>query len=643
MQRDSGSSTRLRFGVFEADLRLGELTKLGKRVKLQEQPFQVLAMLLQNAGELVTRDELRSKLWPQTIVDFDHGVNKSVSKIRDALGDSADNPRFIETIPGRGYRFLADVVAIEERPAGERPIEHRPAGEPASAVERATLTSEHASAPPPRPFVGSWRAAALVLFIAVVVGVGWVIRLETRPAAALRSLAVLPFRNLSSDVSQEYFADGMTDELITDLGQVSALRVISRTSAMTYKDTHKPLAEIARELNVEAVVEGSVMRQGDEVRITAQLIRVPADEHIWAHSYEGSIAKTLVLQRDVARAIVDQIGATLTQTERRALGSPRPVNPVAYEAYLKGRYFWNKRTKDGLAKSIEQFSQAVQTDPGYAQAYSGLADAYALSGDWEYGILSPQDALARSREAAVKALSLDDSLAEAHTSLALSFDLYGWEWDAAEREYNRALQLNPGYATAHQWYAWHLLVTGRDREALLELRMAESLDPLSLIISADLADALCIAGLCNESVRQSMKTLEIDPNFALGHYQLGQAYERRLAHQAAIDEFNKAIALAGHNDVFDSNLAFSLAMSGRKKEATAILTGMQTASESRPSAQANIALIYVGLGDPDHAMEWLDKAYASRFNPSILLRPAFDSLRSDTRFQDLRRRIGLPQ
>jgi tetratricopeptide (TPR) repeat protein len=434
----------------------------------------------------------------------------------------------------------------------------------------------------------------------------------------------------------------MTDELITHLGQISALRVISRTSAMSYKSSPKSLADIARELNVQVVVEGSVLRVADHVRITAQLIRVPADEHIWAHSYEGDIRDTLSLQRDVAEAIVRQIGATLTQPELSALGSSRPVVPEAYEAYLKGRYFWNKRTQFGLNKSIEQFTRAIEMDPTYAPAYSGLADAYALSGDWEYGILSPQDASAKSHAAALKAVALDDTSAQAHTSLALSLDLYGWEWDAAEKEYKRALELNPGYATAHQWYAWHLLVTGRTTEGLFELRTAYSLDPLSLIISADLADALCIAHLCEESLQQSMRTLDFDPNFALGHYQLGQAYEQKHQHPQAIAEFEKAIELGGHADAFDSNLAYVFALSGRRQEALKILANMQARNAQNPSAQANIALIYVGLGEPDQAMAWLDKAYESRFNPSILLRPTFDSLRSDARFQNLRRRIGLP-
>jgi TolB-like protein/DNA-binding winged helix-turn-helix (wHTH) protein/tetratricopeptide (TPR) repeat protein len=632
MQSFSGPPARLRFGVFEADLRLGELTRSGKRVRLQEQPFRVLVMLLERPGELVTRTELHNQLWPQTIVDFDHGLNKAVSKIRDALGDSADRPRFIETIPGRGYRFLAEVTAIGA------PAEPVPVPGPAMAVPAAPV----AVTPPVAPVVSRrsrWVWAGVALALVVAIAIVW---MRSPFPSKPHSLVVLPFQNLSNDAAQEFFADGMTDELITHLGQVGALRVISRTSAMSYKATMKSLADISRELNVEAVVEGSVLRVGDRVRITAQLIRVPADEHIWAHSYEGDIRDTLSLQRDVASAIVQQIGATLTQPELRALGTSRAVVPEAYEAYLKGRFFWNKRTRDGLNKSIEQFDRAVEMDPTYSPAYSGLADAYALSGDWLYGILSPQDASAQSHAAALKAVSLDDSSAQAHTSLALSLDLYGWEWDAAEKEYERALQLNPGYATAHQWYAWHLLVTGRTNEGLFELRTAYSRDPLSLIISADLADALCIARLLDESIKQSQRTLEFDPGFALGHYQLGQAYEQKHLHSQAIAEFEKAIALGGHVDAFDANLAYSLAVSGRREEANSILGTLLSRNEQNPSGQANIALIYVGLGDADQALAWLNQAYDARFNPSILLRPTFDSLRADPRFQELWRRIGLP-
>jgi len=452
---------------------------------------------------------------------------------------------------------------------------------------------------------------------------------------------VLPLENFSGDASQDYFADGMTDELIIHLAQISSLRVISRTSAMSYKNVRKPLPEIARELGVEAIVEGAVLRSGQRVRITVQLIDAPSDKHIWSKNYEEDVRDTLALQNKLARAIVEQIKAKLNRQERAALKNSKAVNPAAYEAYLKGRYFWNKRTGNSLKTAIGYFSEAIAKDPSYAAPYSGLADAYALSGDWQYGILSPQDAFPKAKEAATKALALDDKLGEAHTSLAFALDL-GWEWKAAEQKYKQAIALNPGYATAHHWYAWHLIAMGRDVEALVELRKAESLDPLSLIISTDLADALCIARRVDDSVRQSRKALDLDVNFALAHYQLGQAFEQKHMHGEAITAFRRAIELSGDNAAFVSGLAHAYAVSGRKQDAIKMAEEL-AAKPTRPSStDANVALIYVGLDNKDEAMMWLEKAYQTRFNPSIILRPAFDPLRPIAQFQDLLHRIGIP-
>jgi TolB-like protein/DNA-binding winged helix-turn-helix (wHTH) protein/Flp pilus assembly protein TadD len=636
MQQANCPPRRMRFGVFEADLRTGELTKQGKRLRLQELPFRLLVLLLEKPGELVTREELRGRLWPRTFVDFDHGLNKAISKIREALGDSAENPRFIETVARRGYRFLAEVAVEHERQS------ETVTGTPAMHGDPSPLRPIDAGTSPRRPrrvLAGTLFGSGLVVVLAT--SLLWFIYPWGQASPTIRSLAVLPLENLSSDASQDYFAEGMTDQLITNLGQISTLRVIGRTSVMTYKSVRKPLAEIARELNVEAVVEGSVLRSGDRVRITAYLFQAPADILMWAQSYDEDLRDTLSLQSKVARDIAAQIRANLDPLERAALERSKTVNPAAYEAYLKGRYFWNKRTGDGLKKAIEYFNRAIEMDPTYAEAYSGLADSYALSGDWEYEVLSPQEAFSQAKAAANKAIALDDSLSEAHTSLAFALDLYGWNWEAAEEEYKRAIQLNPGYATAHLWYAWHLMVIGRNSEGIRELRKAESLDPLSLIISADMADALCIAHLYDESVQQSRKTLELDPNFSVAHYELGQAFTQKHLYDEAIAEFHRAIDLSGHNGAFDSNLAYAYAVLGRKEEAMKIVNDLQARND--PSADANIALVYLGIGDQDRAMIWLNKAYEARFNPSILLRPAFDVLRSDARFKDLRRRIGLPQ
>jgi TolB-like protein/DNA-binding winged helix-turn-helix (wHTH) protein/Flp pilus assembly protein TadD len=625
---------RLRFGVFEADLRAGQLTKRGSRVRLQEQPFQVLAALLEKPGEVVTREELHSRIWPKTVVDFDHGLNKAISKIRDALGDSGDNPRFVETVARRGYRFLAEVAPVEGSSGLLEPVATQFASSGAGDVSEAVKQ--------PR----SLRIAALAgigLALALAAALAWFLNARTQSGPYIRSLAVLPLENLSGDAGQEYFVDGMTDELITRLGQISALRVISRTSTMTYKGTRKPMPQIASELNVDAVVEGSVLRSGERVRITAQLIQLPADKHIWSESYEGEVGDALTLQNRVARTIAEQVRATLNRQEQQALQGARAVQPEAYDAYFRGRFFWNQRTGDGLRKAIEYFTLAIERDPTFAAAYSGLADAYALSGDWEYGILPPQDAFARAKAAAATALTLDDKLAEAHTSLAFALDLYAWDWPAAENAYRRALALNPGYATAHQWYAWHLMVMGRTADGISELRTAESLDPLSPILAADLADALCIAHLYDESLRQSRTALELHPNFAVAHYQLGQTLVQLNRFDEAIAEFRKAIALAGGNTTFDSNLAHAYAVAGRTEEATKILKDLEGRHVGQSPTDASIALIYVGLRDNDQAMAWLDKAYQARFNPSILLRPAFGPIRSDPRFRDLLGRIGLPQ
>jgi tetratricopeptide (TPR) repeat protein len=327
--------------------------------------------------------------------------------------------------------------------------------------------------------------------------------------------------------------------------------------------------------------------------------------------------------------------------QKAALQKLKAVNLLAYEAYLKGRYFLNKRTGDGLSKAIEYFSSAIERDPTYAEAFSGLADAYALSGDWKYGVLSPKDAFPKARAAATKALALDDSLGEAHASLAFTLDLYGWDWDAAEAEYRKAVKLKPGYATAHQWYSWHLIMMGRNDEAMAEVRKAESLDPVSLIISAIIADVLCVAHLFDEAVAQSKRTLAMDQNFAVGHYELGQAFVQKHMYDEAIAEFQRAIELSGHSGAFDSSLAHVLAVSGRKEEAIKILEELEARDDKNPSAGADIALIYLGLGDQDQAMIWLNKAYEARFKASILQFPAFDPLRSNVQFKDLRRRIGL--
>ena len=464
---------RLCFGVFELDLRAGELRKRGLRVRLQQQPFQVLAMLLEHAGQVVSREELQKKLWPaDTFVDFDHGLNKAINKIREALGDSAESPRFVETVARRGYRFLADVRVADAAPvrSPELAPQPHPAADARDRQDPAGTLAMLTHLLPPR----AWKISTFVLLALLASLAAWKLHSGNRPSPVIRSLAVLPLESLSSDASQDYFADGMTDELISDLGQISALRVISRTSVMAYKHTRKSLPQIARELNVDAVVEGTVLRSGDQVRITAQLIEGAADRHVWSQSYQGELRDTLALQNNVARAIADQIRINVNPQEQAALRNVTVVNPVAYESYLKGRYFWNKRTADGLKVALAYFNEAIDEDPKYAQAYSGLADTYALLGDWQYAVMTPKEALPKAKAAAIKALELDSALGEAHNSLAFCLDGFDWDFDSAGKEFRRAIELNPGYATAHHWYAWHLALLRRYDEAIVEMRKAET-------------------------------------------------------------------------------------------------------------------------------------------------------------------------
>src|SRR5246127_2287689 len=633
----------VRFGTYEVSLQSGEMRKGGVRIKVQQQPMKLLEILLERPGEVVTREELRSRVWvDESFGDFDQAVNIAIAKLRSALGDSAENPRFIETLPKRGYRFIADVSVID--------TDSRPKDPPSSPGDLPTTEPGHkvqggglAVAPKRRMWPTLPVIAALALLLCLSILAVRLFRSRGRAPKGIRSLAVLPLDNLSADTSQNYFADGMTDELITDLAQISALRVISRTSVMTYKGARKPLPQIARELNVDAVVEGTVLRSGDQVRITAQLIDASTDKHLWSQSYEGDLRDALVLQDSVARAIADQIQINLTPQEQAALKSTKVVNPEAYESYLKGRYFWNKRTADGLKVALAYFNQAIEEDPKYAQAYSGLADTYALLGDWQYAVMTPKEALPKAKAAATRALELDNALGEAHNSLAFCLDGFDWDFESAGEEFRRAIELNPGYATAHHWYAWHLSLLGRYDEAIVEMRKAESLDPLSLIINADLAELLVLGHSYDESIQQSRKTIEMDPNFALAHNQLAQAYLQKHMNDEAVAELQKAVQLSGDSPTCVANLARAYVASGNRSEAERLLNDLKKRSNHSYSHASEIAVIYAALGDKNQAMSWVEKGYEERFNPGVLLRPGFDPLRSEPRFQELVHRIGLSQ
>lgn len=629
----------VRFGTYELSLDSGELRKSGIRIRVQQLPIKVLEILLEHPGEVVSREELRTRLWPsESFGDFDQAVNIAVAKLRSALGDAAENPRYIETLPKRGYRFIAEVRSPQPESVAA------PGGDSTSPDVVPNVEFENA---PPVPGWRKWIwlwAFLLIATIGVAILAWWARRQQQKTeSVAIRSLAVLPLQNLSADASQDYFADGMTDQLITDLAQIGALRVISRTSAMLYKGAHKPLPLIAKELNVDAVVEGTVLYSGDQVRVTAQLIQASSDRHLWAATYQANVRDTLLVQTKVAQAIADQIRIELTPEEKSGLRHMKEVDPDAYENYLKGRYFWNKRTTDGLSKAIDYFNQAIAQDPTYAPAYSGLADSYALAGDWQYALMTTKEALPKAKAAAMKAIELDNSLSEAHTSLAFCLEGFDWNWQQADQEFNQALQLNPGYATGHHWYAWHLALIGKSNESIAEMKKALDLDPLSLIINADLAELLLIENSPDESIHQSRKTIEMDPNFAMAHHQLGQAYLAKGLYPQASTEFQEAIRLSNGSPSSIANLIRAYVAMGKTSEATALLDELKKRSTLGRPYSSELAIAYAALGDKDSAMAWLEKGYEERFNPGVLLRPGFDPLRSDPRFKDLVRRVGMPR
>jgi TolB-like protein/DNA-binding winged helix-turn-helix (wHTH) protein/Tfp pilus assembly protein PilF len=623
------------FGAYEFNPYSRELRREGMRIRLEGQPLAILEVLLERPGELVTREELQKRLWPEdTFVDFEHSLNAAVKRLRAGLNDSADQPRYVETLARRGYRFVAPVGG--------------------SVADR---ESEKAVVVPPEPqaqaAVGSGRRLLWLVVVAAVcvlglAGWGWRLwrnRQATPALPPVRSLAVLPLQNLSGDPTQEYLADGMTEELIGRLANIHGLRVISRTSAMHFKNTQLSVPEIAKTLGVDAIVEGSVIREGNQVRVHAQLIRGTSDEHIWAGEYQREYGSLLALQDEVARSIAERIEVSLTPEERQTLASTHPVDPEAHEDYLKGRYYFNQRTRDAMNKSIGFFQQAIAKDPKYALAYCGLADAYALLGF--RGGFPSKDALSRAKAAALKAIELDDTLAEPHASLAFIAETHEWDWATAEREYKRALELNPGDARAHHWYAGYLMYVGRFEEGIAEAKRARDLDPLSLPVNNALAGRLLVAGRVDEALAQLRQTLEMDPHYAPAHQTLGWAYLNMGKHHEAIQEFQQALQLSGADDKdIMLDLGFAYATVGNREEARRILAKLKKLHEQGLLPSGSIAILYGALGELDEAFAWLEKAYEERDPELTYLKVPgrrFAPLRHDARFQQMVHRMGLPE
>lgn len=642
----------IRFDAFELDAAKGELRKAGVSLRIHPQPFRVLLLLAEHSGQTVTREEIRHSLWgDNTFVDFERGINFCINQIRAALGDDAEKPRYLETVPRRGYRFVAPVTvgatsispAVEERVGlppsrqalGPKTTNNSVAAMPAGIAEMKQLARVASSIGKRRYFLA---AIGLLAALVAVLAVGWRWSIQHR-VAPIRSLAVLPLQNLTGDPTQDYFADGITEALITELGKVSALRVISRQSTTQYKGTRKSVPQIARELGIDAVVEGSVLREGDQIRVSVQLIQAEPERHLWADSYDRQQRDLLALDGEVARTVTKQIKVTLTPEEETRLVGARAVNPAASEAYFRGRYFLDRRTKADVDEGLAAMQQATELDSSFAPAYAGLSEAYLALGFYEPA--RGTELLTKAEAASRKALELDNNLSAAHYTLA-AIRGAAWDWSGAEVEYRRAIELNPSHASAHIWYSDLLLVLGRLSEADAEGRQAEELDPISLEVYGAVTGHLYYARRYGQLIERCQGWVKRNPSMQWNyHHCVGAAYVQMGRYEEAIAELREALKSSTMYEHTATELANALAVAGKREEALKVLGRV----ENVPWRTFGTALVHAGVGEKDEAFLSLEKAIELRAPLVILLKvdPRFDALRQDQRFQNLLRRVNLPE
>lgn len=627
----------VRFGSFELDLSAGELRHRGIRLLVQGQPIEVLRILLERPAQVVTREELRNQIWAaDTFVDFDHALNNSIAILRDVLSDSAARPRYIETLRRRGYRWIGPVNATAAQ-SSAGPRDAAPSNVTSVESPQVGRKRSHRLWP-------IFAAAAVVLLVSIPAGV--LIRWSRAVGAApqIHSLAVLPLENLSPDSSDEYFSDGMTDELVTKLAAVRDLRVISRTSVMRYKGARMPVADIARALHVDALVEGSVVRSADRVRVNVQLIHTATDRHLWARSYEEAFVDIVRLQNRIASAITEEIQVKLTSPDRARVAASHAVNPQAYEMYLKGRYHWNKRTESELRLALRYFEQSVGVDPQNADGYVGLADTYNILGSWAFNAVPPPEAGRKAEQYARQALALDPSLGAAHAALGDAKFLFERNWEAARQEFESAITLSPGYANAHHWFAEYLCDLGQFDRAIEESRKALELDPLAPIFAAALGGRLHIAGRNEEALKALQDALELDANMPILRSTLGQVYESKGMFPQAIGEFERAIDLSQGNPSYIASLGHVYGVSGDRTRALRALNTLKSLAGARAVPAYDFAVAYAGLNDRRAALRALRAASdeGSPWLDNVGVEPRFNALRAEPEFIQIVRELGLP-
>jgi TolB-like protein/DNA-binding winged helix-turn-helix (wHTH) protein/Flp pilus assembly protein TadD len=642
MPHADSPATSYRFGLFEVDSRTGELRKQGRQLKLRGRPFDILLLLLARGGDVISREELRQQLWQaDTFVDFDHGLNSAINRLREALGDSAENPRFIETLPKRGYRFIAPIEVPQVAVPAVLPVPVVPTAAQSIPVIAEVSDSKSAG----RQLSVPSRVVLLLAFgaLSVALTVAALYLRVGRPTTGTprMTLAVLPFQNLSNDAEQEFFSDGFTEEMIAELGTLDPghLGVIARTTTMLYKNARKDIGQIRKDLGVDYVLEGSIRRAGSRMRITAQLVQATDMTNLWAESYDRDVSDVLAIQREVAMKIAHSLTLALQRppTDRRSTAASFP----AYELCLRGKFFREQATEEGARKAIEYFQRAIAIDPSYAPAHSGLADSYRLLGAPGWEVEQPSDLLRKAKAGAERALQLDPESSEAHAVLSMVKLDYEWDRAGSEREVLEAIRLNPSSVQAHQYYSSTLTTMGRMEEATAEAHRAMELDPLSAIAGATLGIRYWYDGRVDEAIAEFNKTLEANPEFGVAHWGLAQCYRQNGDTRRELDELRRAVTLSGNSAYMRAHLAYGLATSGDRERALGIQHELEVEGRERYASPYHLALIAAGLGDREAMMRALERVYADRSGWMVFLpvEPEFASMRQLPAFQQLIARV----